>query len=107
MPGIASAAATYRAPVQINLAGLFPRTNFPFIDCSKSADRIWNASGATEDHFALIQADGYPSRMASGAATYSNFIGIYLTDSDPWVVTWTGAGTVTLTTSDSNVSSSV
>src|SRR5262245_58756905 len=97
--------STGRAQVNIWLPSIF--VDFPFINIFKLCDRVWTASGASEDHFELIDAAGYPSRMASGAGTYATFVRGYLTDNDRWVLTWDGDATVTFSATTSGVTTTL
>lgn len=92
---------------QINLWFPFQTIDFPFIDLAKMIDEPWRANGATEDHYALMDDNGYPTRMPRGASDYRAYFHLYLTDNDPWVVTWEGTGAVTLSSTDAKVSSGV
>lgn len=94
------------ARAQVNLWFPYRDIDFPFINVMKSSDRIWLANGATEDHFALLDAQGYPTQMPSGASAYQTYTGIYLTDNDHWVFTWDGVGTISVQNITANVSAS-
>src|SRR4051794_31131842 len=85
--------------VQINLYFMSLGADFPFINHARTATYIWRANGATEDHYALLDAQGYPTRMAAGATEYraaGTNIYILSDQTDRWVLTWDGSGSVDL-----------
>jgi hypothetical protein len=92
------------ARAQVNVWWPFDSTDFPFIDLCRIIHYPFRAAGASEDHYALMDNSGYPTRMAAGAAAYSFFFRLYLTTADPYVIDWEGAGTVTLAANDAEIS---
>lgn len=92
----ASATGASSGKLQVNLWMPTLYADFPLIDLFKTADRFWEAPGAKEDFYSLIGTDGYPSRMANGAAYYQTYCIGYLTSGDNWVITWDGTGVVSV-----------
>lgn len=82
---------------RINTNLWFPYGNVyaPFINIFRSADTTWRTQSGTptEDYYNLFDANGYPTRMPSGAALYVLFIRAHLTDGVRWVMTWDGPNT--------------
>ncbi|MBI5263391.1 MAG: hypothetical protein HY852_16400 [Bradyrhizobium sp.] len=91
-----SLSSTHHGKLQVNLwiPSLF--ADFPLIDIFKLSDRFWEVPGAKEDFYELIGENGYPTRMANGASFYQTYCIGYLTANDNWVITWEGAGSVTI-----------
>jgi hypothetical protein len=84
---------TPRRKAQVNLNFFDTSLDFPFIDCARGATSIWMARGGApaEDPFALMNSNGYPTRMCKGSANWTIFSSCYLLAGDPtWVLDWKG-----------------
>ena len=87
---------------QVNFWFPYDNLDFPLIDVFKMVARYWRQSGSdgTEDYFSLMDANGWPTRFASGVFQYQCQFAAYVpdpVDNDRWVATWTGGSGFTLT----------
>lgn len=77
--------------LQINTSFLYGANQFPFINQFKANDRPLGNSTTAEDHYALLDSTGMPTRMPSDNLGFHTFISLVLLDpADRWVVTWSG-----------------
>lgn len=93
--------------MQCNLWFPFNGMEYPFINLARMMTDVWRAVGATEDHYALLDNNGYPTKMATGMIEpYKTFINLYLTNNDPWVLEWDGSATLSIGIVTAGVSAS-
>ncbi len=80
-----------------NLWFAFPNIYFPWINCAKGIQDPWRPSGTpTEDVYACMDSNGYPTKMPTGVTQFTGFFYGYLIDhggTDRWCLTWDGPNT--------------
>src|SRR6516162_7130020 len=86
---------------QVNLNFFDPTLDFPFIDCSKNNSGFGPRGGTpTVDWYALLNADGYPTAIASGSSNWTLFASCYLLEANS---SFTGSVTGTAMTVSGSV----
>lgn len=96
----------FKGRAQVGLWFPYDTLDFPLIDVFKMVGRFWRAAGTpTEDYFALMDANGWPTRLANGIYQYQTTFAAYIADpadNDRWVATWTGGSGFTVGVDPSN-----
>lgn len=101
--------AVFAGKVQAGLANMSSSIDFPFIDILRMTGSTWQVISPSQDPYALLSQDGYPSSVAAGSWR-AQVNGLLQNPSDgfsgQWVLDWTiasGAATLSLSTSTPGV----